>query len=94
MVNKPLIRPFLGGGGIGGGTLDSHVNVVIKSGFPVCQEERLRLEAEVQFFSDLSTSPIKMPRKLTDYPLAHGIHGTNGIFTHIWLIFMVNVGKF
>ena len=25
MVNSPLIRPyFLGGGGIGGGTLDSH----------------------------------------------------------------------
>ena len=28
MVNSPLIRPyFLGGGGIGGGTLDSHPTV-------------------------------------------------------------------
>ena len=26
--------------------------------------------------------------------MIHRIHGTNGIFTYIWLIFMVNVGKY
>ena len=30
---------------------------------------------------------------LVDLPMAHRIHG-NGIFTYIWLIFMVNVGKY
>ena len=28
------------------------------------------------------------------HPYSHGIHGTNGIFTYIWLKFMVNAGKY
>ena len=41
----------------------------------------------------ISHPPPRKPRNLPDFEgnQTHSIHGT-GIFTYIWLIFMVNVG--
>ena len=41
MVNKPLIRLFLGGGSFGGGTLDSHEICPMSEPSTVCSLSRL-----------------------------------------------------
>ena len=56
MVNSPLIRPYLlGGGGIGGGTLDSHDKIFLLEKYECDQ-----CDHDILLMAEIRRSPVEV----------------------------------